>query len=102
VTGCSLEAPTEPNLFTDARVSSYAESVLCDVRDLALLSSVVSEVRPEVVFHLAAQSLVQASYGDPVGTYFTNVMGTVHLLESVRQCNSVRALVVVTSVVSTK
>jgi CDP-glucose 4,6-dehydratase len=97
VTGCSLEPPTEPNLFTEAHVSSYADSVLCDVRDLPSLCSVVSEVRPEVVFHLAAQSLVRASYKDPIGTYLTNVMGTAHLLESVRQCGSVQALVVVTS-----
>src|SRR6185437_12936232 len=68
-----------------------------DVRDFQKLSQTVQTQRPEIVFHLAAQALVRRSYADPVGTYATNVMGTVHLLEAVRQCPSVRAIVIVTS-----
>jgi CDP-glucose 4,6-dehydratase len=72
-------------------------SILGDVRDLERLTSAVAECRPEVVFHLAAQSLVRVSYRDPVETYGTNVMGTVHVLEAVRRVGGVRAAVNVTS-----
>src|SRR4029077_4566370 len=68
-----------------------------DVRDIERLRANLHETKPEIVFHLAAQSLVRASYQDPAGTYATNVMGTVNLLEAVRSCNSVRAVVIVTS-----
>ena len=68
-----------------------------DVRDAQTLTALVRRVQPEVVFHMAAQALVRASYADPAGTYATNVMGTVNLLEAVRQVGGVRAVVVVTS-----
>ncbi|MCX7946941.1 MAG: CDP-glucose 4,6-dehydratase, partial [Hydrogenophilus sp.] len=90
--------PTEPNLFTLAGISGcLSRHVIGDVCDLEELSRTIRLVQPEVVFHLAAQPLVRAAYRDPVTTYRTNVLGTVHLLESVRRCPSVRALVVVTS-----
>jgi CDP-glucose 4,6-dehydratase len=73
------------------------QSHIADVRDLTALQDAMAVFAPEVVFHLAAQSLVRHAYADPVGTYATNVMGTVHLLESVRTQASVRAAVVVTS-----
>ena len=72
-------------------------STIADIRDLAALAGAVDSFQPEVVFHLAAQSLVRPSYEDPVGTYATNVMGTVHVLEAVRRARSVRAVVNVTS-----
>jgi len=98
VSGFALEPPTEPSIFVDARVADKLSAHrIGDVRDAAALAAFVSEVRPEVVLHLAAQPLVRDSYDDPVGTYATNVMGTVNLLEAVRACDSVRAVVSVTS-----
>jgi CDP-glucose 4,6-dehydratase len=97
VTGFSLEAPTEPSLFAEADVASGFRHITGDVRDLAALHDAMRNARPDVVFHLAAQSLVRPSYADPVGTYATNVMGTVHMLDAVRQVDSVRAVVNVTS-----
>ncbi len=72
-------------------------SHVADVRDFPALAQVFAQARPEVVFHLAAQSLVRPSYQDPVATYATNVMGTVHLLEAVRKTPGVRVTVNVTS-----
>lgn len=96
VVGYAL-APAEPSLFTAARVGETLVSVTGDVRDHDTLAAALGRHRPEVVFHLAAQSLVRRSYREPVETYATNVMGTVHLLEAVRRCDSVRAVVVVSS-----
>lgn len=97
VTGYSLPPATEPSLFQGARVGGLLRSHLGDIRDQAALSSVVRESQPEIVFHLAAQPLVRDSYRFPVETFATNVMGTVHLLEALRGCGSVRAVVNVTS-----
>jgi len=97
VTGYSLPPPTDPSLFELARVDGAIRSVQADVRDLDRLQTVFGEVAPEVVIHLAAQSLVRASYREPVRTYSTNVLGTVHVLEAARGCPSVRAVVNVTS-----
>jgi CDP-glucose 4,6-dehydratase len=97
VTGYSLEPPTTPNLFEEANVRDGIDSVSGDIRDLDRLRRTFAAKDPEIVFHLAAQSLVRAGYDDPVGTYSTNVLGTVHVLEVVRQTPSVRAVIVVTS-----
>jgi len=97
VSGYALAPATAPALFDLARVGEGMTSTLGDIRDLAGLTAALQQARPEVVLHLAAQALVRASYGDPVGTYGTNVMGTVHLLEAVRATPGVRAVVVVTS-----
>ena len=97
VTGFALAPETEPSLFALAGVGERVASRIGDVRDLPALSACVAEARTEVVLHLAAQALVRPSYTDPVGTYAANVMGTVHLLEAVRACPSVRAVVIVTS-----
>ena len=97
VTGYALEPPTQPSLFADAAVARGMHSILGDVRDIEHLTAAVTECRPEVVFHLAAQSLVRVSYRDPVETYATNVMGTVHVLEAVRRAGGVRVAVNVTS-----
>jgi len=97
VTGYALEPPTQPNLYDLAGVKSGMESIEGDVLDLKHLHRAVQEHRPEVIFHLAAQSLVRRSYEDPVGTYATNVQGTVHILEAVRDIPSVRSVVIVTT-----
>ncbi|HET7233281.1 MAG TPA: CDP-glucose 4,6-dehydratase [Longimicrobium sp.] len=97
VTGYALAPDTTPSLFELARVEEGMDSVTGDVRDLDALAAAFAHARPEVVFHLAAQSLVRASYQDPVGTYATNVMGTVNVLEAARRAGGVRAVVVVTS-----
>ena len=97
VVGYSLPPPTTPNLFSVAGVGDGMESVEGDLCDPDRLLATVREARPEVVFHLAAQAIVRTGYEEPVGTYATNVMGTCHLLEAVRQVPSVRAVVVVTS-----
>ncbi len=95
--GFSLEPPTSVNLYEDAQIAQGMRSVIGDIRDGEKLRSSLAEFRPEIVFHLAAQPLVRTSYADPVGTYASNVMGTVNLLESVRCTDSVRAVVIITT-----
>ena len=97
VSGYALAPPTNPNLFTLAGVERGMQSQIADVRDLATLQKAMQQAKPEIVLHLAAQPLVRASYTDPVTTYSTNMMGTVHLLEAVRQTPGVRAVVNVTT-----
>ena len=97
VAGYALRPPTTPSLFELARVDKAVNSLEADVCDFDQLQRAVSDAQPELVFHLAAQSLVRQSYQEPVATYATNVMGTVNLLEAVRHALSVRAVVVVTS-----
>ena len=98
VWGYALSPNTEPNLYGQARLSdALATSTIADIRDAGALRVALQAARPEVIFHLAAQPLVRDSYVDPVGTYGTNVMGTVNLLDSVRKSPSVRAVVVVTT-----
>lgn len=96
VTGFSLPPEGNPNLF-DLVIKDDVRTVSADVRDLDALRLCVAEARPAVVFHLAAQSLVRRSYRDPVATYAINVMGTVNVLEAVRECPSAEAVVIVTS-----
>lgn len=97
VTGISLPPSTEPNLFMLARIADVCDSHFCDIRDAAALAELVRAAQPEIVFHLAAQPLVRAGYADPVATYATNVMGTVHLLDALRQTDGVRVAVMVTT-----
>jgi CDP-glucose 4,6-dehydratase len=97
VTGFALAPPTEPSLFEVARVGEGMRSILGDIRDRALLEQALISADPEIVIHMAAQPLVRASYDDPVGTYATNVMGTVHVMEAVRKAGAVRAVCVVTT-----
>ena len=97
VTGYSLPAPTQPNLFSLAGLEGQMESVTGDVRDLDALQSAFEKAAPEIVFHLAAQPLVRESYRLPRDTYETNVMGTVNILECVRQSRAVRSFLNVTT-----
>ena len=97
VTGFALAPPTTPALFEVAQVARDMTSIIGDVRERAVLARALLDADPEIVIHMAAQPLVRASYDDPVGTYATNVMGTVHLLEAVRSAPSVRAACIVTT-----
>ena len=97
VTGFALAPPTNPSLFEVARVADGMQSIIGDVRDLAALQKAMSDAKPDIVIHMAAQALVRYSYLAPVETYSTNVMGSVHLLEAVRGTPSVKAVVNVTS-----
>ncbi|HEY8304792.1 MAG TPA: CDP-glucose 4,6-dehydratase [Solirubrobacteraceae bacterium] len=99
LTGVSLAAPpTKPSLYELARVGEgMASHVACDVRHASALAHALAEAHPEVVIHMAAQPLVRHSFAAPAETYDTNVMGTVNLLDAIRACHSVRAVVVVTS-----
>jgi len=97
VTGYALDPATDPNLFLAAHVSGGMESLIGDIRDRHGLAKAMLDARPEVVIHMAAQALVRYSYRHPVETYTTNVMGAVHLLEAVRQCDSVKSVLLITS-----
>ena len=97
IAGYALPAPTEPSFSGLVGRGKSVTSTTGDIRDLPALRENLRQFAPQVVFHLAAQSLVRPSYHDPVETYSTNVMGTVNLLEAVRQCPGVNAVVVVTS-----
>jgi CDP-glucose 4,6-dehydratase len=97
VTGFSLEPPSDPSLFDQARVAQGIDSIHGDIRDSGQLERALAGAEPEIVFHLAAQSLVRRGYRDPIETYSTNVMGTAMVLDSVRKQPGVRAVVSVTS-----
>ncbi len=98
VHGYSAEPPTDPNLFTIANVPCLlASHTTGDIRDLDSLTRAMRDAAPEIVFHLAAQSLVRTSYSHPVETFQVNILGTVNVLEAVRSCNSVRAFVNITT-----
>ena len=97
VTGYSQKPPTDPSIFTLTDLESQIHSVIGDIRDLEHMIQVFKETQPEIVFHLAAQPIVRESYKNPVNTYETNVMGTVNVLEAVRQCGSVRSFLNVTT-----
>ena len=97
VKGYALEPNTSISLFEVAGVSDVLESQIGNICDLELLRKSILEFSPEIVFHMAAQPIVRASYIDPVGTYQTNVMGTVNLFEAIRVCESVKAVVNVTT-----
>ena len=97
VIGYALSPDDKPNLFAAASIADGMTSIHGDIRDFEALSAVVKKYRPDIVIHMAAQALVRYSYAHPVETYAVNVMGTVHLLEAVRQIDSVRAIVNVTS-----
>jgi CDP-glucose 4,6-dehydratase len=97
VTGYALDPPTDPSLFELCRVGELVDSVIGDVRDAEKLAASLLKAAPEIVIHMAAQPLVRDSYRIPAETYAINVMGTVNLLESVRCCPSVKAVVNVTT-----
>lgn len=97
VSGYALESPTDPSLFEVAGIGDTMDSFVGDVRNLTCMKNVFQRVKPELVFHLAAQPIVRDSYKEPVYTYETNVMGTVHVLECVRHTDSVKSFLNVTT-----
>src|SRR5678816_3682135 len=97
VTGYALEPPTRPSLFVQAGASSAVRSMCADIRDFSRLRSAIADSRPEVVIHMAAQSVVRRGYQDPIETYSSNVMGTIHVLEALRQLQQPCVVVNVTS-----
>lgn len=97
VTGFSLIPNTNPSLFNIINIEDNINSIIGDIRDLEHLKKELCNCKPDIIFHLAAQPLVRESYKNPVFTYETNVMGTVNLLESIRNCKSVRSVVIITT-----
>lgn len=97
LTGYSLPAPTEPNLFSIAGLEGSMESIIGDIRDFEKLQKAIKKAAPEIVIHLAAQPIVREGYRDPRNTYETNVMGTVNILECLRVIDGVRSFVNVTT-----
>ena len=97
VTGYSLGLPTTPSLYEELNIASDMNSIFGDVGHFEKLKSSLVESRPDIIIHMAAQPLVRYSYANPIETYMTNVMGTVHLLEAARSASGVRAIVNVTS-----
>lgn len=95
--GIALEPPTTPALFNVAQIAKRMDSHIADIRDAGAISRLVKEFQPEIIIHMAAQPLVRLSYQQPIDTYATNVMGTVHVLEAARHSGSVRAIVNVTT-----
>jgi CDP-glucose 4,6-dehydratase len=97
VHGYALDPPTTPSLFDAARIAQRVASTIADVRDFERVAAALAAARPDIVIHMAAQPLVRYSYRDPIGTYATNVMGSVHVLEAARRAGTVRAIVNVTT-----
>ncbi|MDF2529778.1 MAG: CDP-glucose 4,6-dehydratase, partial [Gammaproteobacteria bacterium] len=97
VTGYSLKPSSQPCLFELANVAKGMQSLMGDIRDLDALKKAVAEAKPDIIIHMAAQALVRDSYTDPVGTYSTNVMGTVHIIEAMRASPTAKVLINVTS-----
>jgi CDP-glucose 4,6-dehydratase len=97
VVGLSLPPVTSPNLFSLARIDSVVDSHFGDIRDAPATAAAIRNADPEIVFHLAAQPLVRASYREPVETFATNVLGTAHVLDALRTSTSVRAVVAITT-----
>jgi len=95
--GIALEPPTEPALFKLARVFERMEHCVTDIRNLDTVKAQMKEFKPEIVIHMAAQPLVRLSYREPVETYATNIMGTIHVLEAARHCETVKAIVNITT-----
>ncbi|MFW7342512.1 CDP-glucose 4,6-dehydratase [Pollutimonas sp. H1-120] len=97
VTGIALPPNTAPNLYALADIEKALDSNFCDIRDAVRVAGIVRQAKPEIVFHMAAQPLVRASYEDPIGTFASNVQGTVHVLDALRGIDSVRIAVMITT-----
>ena len=97
VTGISIDVPTEPSLFHVLRLEEKIEHHFADIRDLPEMQKIFTSTEPDFVFHLAAQPIVSVSYDDPVATLQTNIMGTAHILESLRTMNKLCIAVMITS-----
>lgn len=96
VSGISLPAH-QPSLYQISGIEEEIKSYYCDITQSSELLKTIESIKPEIIFHLAAQAIVRPSYTDPVSTFATNIMGTVNILEAARQCGSVKSVVIVTS-----
>ena len=97
VTGIALDPPTNPSHFVTAQLGLGIQDLRIDLRDKMLIKQSIKNIQPEFVFHLAAQPLVRLSYSDPVSTYATNMMGTLHLLEALKELDHLCIAVLITS-----
>ena len=97
VIGYALKPPTQPSLFETLSLEHDIKHILGDLRDKEKLSSIINQNKPEIVFHLGAQALVRKSYAEPLETLETNIIGTANLLEVIRNCSSVKVVVIMTS-----
>jgi len=97
IIGYALEPPTDPSLYRLCNIDELVDSKIGDVRNLSMMQSIIQETAPEIVIHMAAQSLVRVSYSNPVETYETNVMGTVNVLEAIRRAHGIKVFINVTS-----
>ncbi len=97
VDGIALAPNTQPNLFELANIENGMNSHFCDIRDASTIAKIIIKARPEIVFHLAAQPLVRASYRDPLATFQTNVLGSANVLDAMRDLDSVKVAVMVTT-----
>lgn len=97
VTGLALTPNTKPNLYTAAGIDQLVDSHFCDIRNAAETATIIRQAQPEIVLHLAAQPLVRASYLDPLSTYSSNIMGTAHVLDALRELNSAKVAVMITT-----
>ena len=97
VIGYALEPPTQPSLFETLSLEHETKHIIGDLRDKEKLSSIISQNQPEIIFHLGAQALVRKSYVEPLETLETNIIGTANLLEEIRNCPSVKVVVIMTS-----
>ena len=95
--GVALSPPTNPSLFEVASVADVMHSFLSDIRDFSIVRANIEDFKPEVLFHMAAQPLVRRSYDEPLETYSTNLMGTLHVLEAARFLDTVKSIVNVTT-----
>ena len=97
VCGFSLAPESSPNLFENLNLENEITSVIGDIRDMPAFEKTLQDFKPEIVLHLAAQSLVRKSYREPIETYTTNVIGTVNILDAIRRAEFVKAVVIVTT-----
>lgn len=97
VTGLALPPQTTPSLYASAGIDKLLDSRFCDIRNANETATIIRNAQPEILLHLAAQPLVRASYRDPLGTYASNVMGTAHVLDALRDLPSTRVAVMITT-----
>ncbi len=97
ICGIALAPDTTPSLFELAGVAEGIEHNICDIRDAKATAAIIQKFNPDIVFHMAAQPLVRASYKDPLANFDTNIMGTAHVLDALRECTAVKSVVVVTT-----
>ena len=97
VMGYSLKPPTEPSLFESLKLNDSMNSMIADIREREILIDACKKNKPDIIFHLAAQSLVRQSYDEPAITFETNVLGTVNILEAIRKNNDTKVAIIMTS-----